>query len=103
MHVIGPVSEFANEGIYPIKLDNHDYLLIRHAGQFFCIEDKCGHFGVPLATGRVKDNTIYCREHGIGFDLFDGKVRKSMGEDCDPVKVVKLIERDNVLYCKLPK
>ena len=100
MNKIGPTSNFADEGIYEIKLEDQDYLLINHDKQLFCVENKCGHFGLPLATGRVRDNKIYCREHGIGFDLFDGHVRDSMGEDCDPIKVVKLIEQDGILYCK---
>lgn len=100
MHTIGPITDYPNEGIYQIKLESLDYLLIKHNDQYFCVEDKCGHFGVPLATGRVKDNKIYCREHGIGFDLFDGHVRDSMGEECDPIKVVKLIEQDGILYCR---
>lgn len=100
MQKLGPVSDYADEGIYEIKLDDQDYLLINHQEHYFCIENKCGHFGVPLANGRIRDNTIYCREHGIGFDLFDGQVRKSMGEDCDPIKIAKLIEQDGILYCK---
>lgn len=101
MHKLGPVTDYAKEGIYETKIGDKDYLVINHHGKHFCIEDKCGHFGVPLATGRVIDNTIYCREHGIGFDLFDGQVRKSMGEDCDPIKVLELVELDGILYSKL--
>lgn len=103
MHTIGSITDFTNEGIYPIKLEEQDYLIIKHDGQLFCIEDKCGHFGVPLSTGRVRDNKIFCREHGIGFDLFDGHVRESMGEDCDAIKIIELIEQDGILYCKSPK
>ena len=102
MYKIGPVSDYSNEGVYKFKLEGKDYLIVRHADQLFCIEDKCGHFGVPLASGRVKDNKIYCSVHGISFDLFDGQVRDSMGEDCDPINVVKLVEQDGILYCKTP-
>ena len=100
MRKLGPVLIYEDEGIYPVTIEGQNFLVIRHNGQLFCIENKCGHFGVPLATGRVRDNTIYCREHGIGFDLFDGQVKKSLGEDCNPIKVVKLIEQDGFLYCK---
>lgn len=98
MHTIGPITDFANEGVYEIKLENQDYLLINHDGHFFCVEDKCGHFGMPLANGKVQDNKIYCREHGISFDLYNGQVRDHWGEECEPINVVKLIEQDGVLY-----
>ncbi|MEJ2143199.1 MAG: Rieske (2Fe-2S) protein [Gammaproteobacteria bacterium] len=103
MHTIGPVTNFNDEGIYPVKIDGQDFLVIKHNNHLYCVEDKCGHFGMPLANGKVKDNKIYCAVHGISFDLFDGQVRDNWGEECDPIKVIELIEQDGVLYCKTPQ
>jgi nitrite reductase/ring-hydroxylating ferredoxin subunit len=102
MPSIGPITDYANEGIYEIKLENQNYLLIKHQGQYFCVEDKCGHFGVPLANGKVKDGKIYCSVHNISFDLLNGQVRDSMGENCEPIAVIELIEKDGILYCNNP-
>lgn len=103
MLTIGPVSDYSEEGIYPVKLDGLDYLVIKHANHLFCVEDKCGHFGMPLANGKVKDNKIYCAVHGISFDLHNGDIRDNWGEECDPINVIELIEQDGVLYCNNPK
>ena len=100
MHEIGPIKDFAKEGIYEVKLEGNDYLVICHDKRLYCIEDKCGHFGVPLSNGRVEDGKIFCAVHGISFNLKDGQIAKSWGEDCVPVKVVKLVAKDGMLYYK---
>ncbi len=56
-------------------------------GKYYLIENKCGHFGVPLLNGRIRDNEIVCAEHGISFDLETGSVVNRPYENCDPIKV----------------
>jgi len=99
MFTIGPLSEYPNEGIYEVKLQGQAFLLIKHNNQYYCVEDKCGHFGMPLAKGKVKDTKIYCPVHNISFDLNNGQVVNHMGEDCEPIRALKVIEKDEILFC----
>ena len=98
---IGPASNYPDEGTYEVKLNNQSFLLIRHNNQYYCVEDKCGHFGMPLAKGTVKDTKIYCPTHNISFDLNNGQVIDHLGEDCEPIKAIKIIEKDGILLCNL--
>lgn len=72
-------------------------LLIQEAGRAYLIENKCGHFGVPLETGRVDGSTIRCSMHGIVFDMTDGRVVKSGHDDCEPLRVFSLTGQDGWL------
>ena len=98
---IGPISDFSNEGIYEVNLQNQNFLLIKHNNEYFCVEDKCGHFGEPLAHGKVKDNKIFCPVHNISFNLRNGQIVDHIGEDCEPIRVLNINVKDGVLFCEV--
>lgn len=100
MQRIGPVSEYPHEGIYQISLQDQAYLLINHDSHFYCIEDKCGHFGVSLARGKIQDRKIICPQHHISFDLSTGEIVDHLGENCEPVKALSVIENHGILFCE---
>ncbi len=67
-------------------------LVTRYQGQLYCLENKCGHFGVPLDDGEVVDGTVVCRMHGISFSLASGEVINRPWENCDRVQVYPVTE-----------
>lgn len=40
--------------------DQHDHIVVAR--------DRCPHRSAPMSLGFVKDDTLYCRYHGFGFD-----------------------------------
>lgn len=100
MQSIGPVADYLPEGIYEITLQGQAFLLINHNNDYYCVEDKCGHFGVSLAKGKVKDKKIICPQHYISFDLGSGEIVDHLGEDCEPIKALRIYEKDGILFCK---
>lgn len=83
--------------IKPVKIGDFSLLLIVADGKAHLIENKCGHFGVPLDTGEVKNNTIVCAQHGIAFDLETGENANRPWEDCEKVTIYTLVERGDEL------
>ncbi len=98
MHSIGPIEDFAEEGIYPILIYGHDLLLVNSDGHYYLIENKCGHFGLPLADGEVIKDEIFCPQHGISFDLISGQVKNRPWENCAPINVYKLNIEDRHIF-----
>lgn len=70
-----------------VQLDGHRILILRHQGNIHVVENKCGHFGVPLDDGRLEEGNIYCAVHGVGFDLGKGEVINRAQENCSPIRV----------------
>jgi len=62
-------------------------LMIQQHDQVHLIENKCGHFGVKLHTGKITPNSITCSVHGFCFDLHTGQPLNREWENCDPIKV----------------
>ena len=62
-------------------------LLIQHKNEIYLIENRCGHFGVPLDTGHVEDGTIVCSQHSISFSLITGEIINRPFENADPIKI----------------
>jgi nitrite reductase/ring-hydroxylating ferredoxin subunit len=76
-------------------------LLIRHQGKLHCIDNKCGHFGVPMADGVLQDGTIACRQHGISFSLVSGEVINRPWENCDGLRIHTVVESDHEALIEL--
>ena len=42
-------------------------LLVQTEGKIYAVENKCGHFGIALDTGRVIGARIQCSQHGASL------------------------------------
>ena len=70
-----------------VEVNGLSLLLVRMNEKFFVIENRCGHFGVPLVDGTLQQDAIYCRQHRVKFSLQTGEVLNDIYDDCDPVRV----------------
>ena len=88
---------------YHKKFDIHglSLLLIQQNAHVYLIENKCGHFGVPLESAEITESSIICSEHGIEFDLHSGEALCASWADCDPVRVFSLVEKEGELGVEL--
>lgn len=72
-------------------------LLVQEDGRVYLIENKCGHFGMPLHKGTIEGCTIRCPSHGIVFDMNDGRIVKTRHDHCDPVRVFEVVRQSDWL------
>lgn len=98
MIFLGSRSSFKTNSINEIIIDDKSLLLISHNNQYYLIENKCGHFGVPLIEGKIKGDEIICPQHHISFSLKSGAVINRPYENCDKIQVFKVVQQDNDLY-----
>ncbi len=70
-------------------------LLIQNNGQLYLIENRCGHFGIPLETGKLEDGTIVCSQHSISFSLTTGEIVNRPYENADPIKIHAIIFKND--------
>ena len=92
------------EGLFVPKLIGETRLLLIHTeGQTHIIENKCGHFGVPLDTGYLEDGTIVCRQHGISFYLTSGAIANRPYENCGIIDIFEVVKKDGFIGVELPE
>lgn len=48
-------------------------MLVRLDGKYYCVSDKCPHFGAPMSTGPMYDDKVMCPWHNATFSVIDGK------------------------------
>jgi len=46
-----------------------DLAVFRIGEAVYAIDDRCPHAGASLCEGRLQGRKIFCRAHGLGFDL----------------------------------
>lgn len=78
--------------IRPFLHEGKRLLLVRQGGRLYCLDNKCGHFGAPLATGKLTQGCIQCEVHGISFSLETGQVVNRPWERCRPIGIYPVRE-----------
>lgn len=100
MEFLGEISKFKDKLVHELVINDINLLLIHQDNQFYVIENKCGHFGLSLSTAEIKHEEIICSHHGISFSLLTGDVVNRPYENCDKIRVFKVVQRDTSLYCE---
>ena len=54
-----------------IRAAGLDLAVFRIGDAVYAIDDSCPHAGASLCDGRLQGRKIYCRAHGLGFDLME--------------------------------
>ncbi len=67
------IADFPESGRAVFKTGEHAVLVIRSGETFYAVENRCAHLGLPLAGGKVEDDTITCPFHGSRFSLKTGE------------------------------
>ncbi len=98
MHLIGPEENFSEANMYPVHIQGMNLLLIHQEKKHYLIENKCGHFGIPLTDGELTSNEIICSGHGISFSLTTGEIINRPFEQCDAIKTYKVFKREGNLF-----
>ena len=98
MKLLGDIEQFQQQERHTLNVDGLRLLLINHNSRFYLIEDKCGHFGSPLSNGRIEGEQITCVSHGIAFSLVTGEITNRPYENCDAIKVYRVVAESNKLY-----
>ncbi|MBX3144775.1 MAG: Rieske 2Fe-2S domain-containing protein [Trueperaceae bacterium] len=74
LYDVGPVEAFAEDSITPFSLDGNEVIVIKDAGSFYVLPDRCTHARYPLNDGELTgDGKIRCIRHGATFDLETGR------------------------------
>ena len=68
-------------------------LLVQVQGKIYAVENKCGHFGIALSTGRLVGDRIQCSQHGAEFDLSSGQVTNHVVAQCDALRTFVVVTR----------
>lgn len=102
MFYLGEISSFTSNLPYEYSINGVSVLLIKQKDAFYLIENKCGHFGVPLIDAEIQHEKIICSNHGISFSLLTGHVINRPHENCDMLRVFTTIRKDTGLYVKDP-
>ncbi len=98
MILIGSEKNYSAAGLYELKIQDMDLLLINQDSALYLIENKCGHFGISLADGQLKPKEIVCSGHSMSFSLETGEVLNRPYEVCDPIKTYEIVKKDGDLY-----
>jgi nitrite reductase/ring-hydroxylating ferredoxin subunit len=98
---IAQASDYKAVGLYPLSIQGHELLLVKTASRTYLVENKCGHFEIPLEGGEIAGNEIICPAHRISFNLETGEVVNRPYEVCNPIVIYPLEEKAGKLYTRL--
>ena len=91
------LTEIQKDEIKSVDKDGIHFLVISQNDDIYVVEDRCGHFGVSMKEGSVRDKCIRCPAHGAKFHLESGELLNDLFEDCDPINVFLWQKKDGWL------
>jgi len=70
-----PASELRDGELIPVEIDGRPVVLVRHAGEFFAVQNNCSHKDFPLSEAGFdsRDEVLVCAWHGGCFDVRTGE------------------------------
>ena len=98
MQLIGNVSSFKSDSITEVIIEGESLLLVSADNQFYLVENKCCHFGRALVDADIKGTEIICPQHGISFSMETGAVVNRPYENCDKLRVFRVVQQADSLY-----
>ena len=69
-----PAAELRDGELIPVEIDGRPVVLVRHAGDFYAVQNNCSHKDFPLSEAGFdpRDEVLVCAWHGGCFDLRTG-------------------------------
>jgi len=69
-----PAAELRDGELIPVEIDGRPVVLVRHAGEFYAVQNNCSHKDFPLSEAGfdARDEVLVCAWHGGCFDLRTG-------------------------------
>lgn len=67
-------DQLRDGGLLPVEIDGTPVVLVRHAGEFFAVQNNCSHRDFPLSEAGFdpRDGVLVCAWHGGCFDVRTG-------------------------------
>ena len=92
-------DELRDGELIPVEIDGTPVVLVRHAGEFFAVQNNCSHKDFPLSEAGfdARDGLLVCAWHGGCFDVRTGAaVVPPATEPVEtfPVRVSRWLGRD---------
>ena len=86
LHRVASTADLPDDGLRRVVLpDGTPLCLVRHAGAWSALHDRCTHAEFSLSSGELlPDGAVECLWHGATFDCRTGAVRQ--GPATDPVR-----------------
>jgi 3-phenylpropionate/trans-cinnamate dioxygenase ferredoxin component len=68
-------DELRDGELLPVEIDGTPVVLVRHAGEFFAVQNNCSHQDFPLSEAAFdpRDEVLVCAWHGGCFDVRTGE------------------------------
>jgi nitrite reductase/ring-hydroxylating ferredoxin subunit len=81
---IGLAQDLVYIPMKSVEIDGKHILVVKQAGNFFAIGDKCTHRGCKLSSGKLDGETVRCPCHGSVFNVRTGEVVKGPAKKSEP-------------------
>ena len=67
-------DELRDGELIPVEIDGTPVVVVRHAGEFFAVQNNCSHQDFPLSEAGFdpRDELLTCAWHGGCFDIRTG-------------------------------
>ena len=70
---VAKVGDIKEGSMKNVQVGNRDILLANVDGEFYAMDDRCGHMNALLSMGKLEGKNVICPFHSAEFDVTTGK------------------------------
>jgi len=78
---VANTGDIENGTMKNVQLEGRDILIANVDGEFYAIDDRCGHMNALLSMGKLVGKNVICPFHFAQFDVTTGKKIKDPQEE----------------------
>lgn len=67
-------NEVSEGELKEFVLKEVEIIVVKYAGQIYCLQARCTHAGAPLVEGVLNGDVLQCPWHGSRFNIKNGLV-----------------------------
>jgi nitrite reductase/ring-hydroxylating ferredoxin subunit len=70
-------DEIAPGGMKPVELEGNEIIICNCGGNYYAVQQRCGHMNAPLDMGTLDSTYLTCPMHCVQFDVTNGEALSS--------------------------
>ena len=116
---LGQIADFSEGKATVIQVEGTAIIINRVKDEFYAVENRCPHMGLPLGANKVEGTVITCPFHGSKFDMRTGEnldwvtsfagaklpewSRRlvAMGKKPTPIKTLRVLSENGQLFIEI--
>ncbi|MEX2599028.1 MAG: Rieske 2Fe-2S domain-containing protein [Dehalococcoidia bacterium] len=84
-----------------VEINGRTLIVANVEGRYVAFSSECPHEGADMGKGKLDGMAVWCTNHQFLFDLNNGELLESDGDDCPSLPVFDVVDQEGTLCLRI--